>query len=253
MKAIRGGIPVVFPQFGRPSQAMSQHGFARTSMWNIGEVSSNELDCSLQLTLSSSPVTLEQWPHHFKLTYTVTLSATGLLCTLSATNVGGSSFACHTLLHTYFRLSHISEVRFIGFKGHEYTDKVQGGAVNTTSEEAIAITSEVDRVYLAPSASAHSEVSSRCAIPDIYITDATNNEPLMLIEKFASLEQNGSQQKVETDCVLWNQWREGSLGMADMDDDGFEHYVCVEPGTVSEYVSVPPEARLSLSQRLTPK
>jgi hypothetical protein len=28
-KAIRGGVPVVFPQFGQPSKAMPQHGFAR--------------------------------------------------------------------------------------------------------------------------------------------------------------------------------------------------------------------------------
>jgi D-hexose-6-phosphate mutarotase len=27
--AIRGGIPVVFPQFGQPDAAMAQHGFAR--------------------------------------------------------------------------------------------------------------------------------------------------------------------------------------------------------------------------------
>ena len=32
VKAIRGGIPVVFPQFGQPPQSsMPQHGFARTS------------------------------------------------------------------------------------------------------------------------------------------------------------------------------------------------------------------------------
>ena len=28
-KAIRGGIPLVFPQFGQPLKTMSQHGFAR--------------------------------------------------------------------------------------------------------------------------------------------------------------------------------------------------------------------------------
>jgi len=35
VKAIRGGVPVVFPQFGQPDKAMAQHGFARTSMWVV--------------------------------------------------------------------------------------------------------------------------------------------------------------------------------------------------------------------------
>ena len=197
-------------------------------------------------------MTLAQWPHDFQLKYTVTLSALGLQCTLAATNTGKSSFDCHTLLHTYFQVSHISNVRVTGFHGHEYTDKVQGGAVNTTTEESIAITSEVDRVYLAPSATQHSSLSSHLPIPDIYIIDAQNGQPLMRVEKSACLAHEDEQVEHETDCVLWNQWQAGSLGMADMDDDGFEHYVCVEPGTVSEYVSVSPHATLSLKQRLTP-
>ena len=34
-KAIRGGIPIVFPQFGHPKKSMAQHGFARTSNWAL--------------------------------------------------------------------------------------------------------------------------------------------------------------------------------------------------------------------------
>merc|ERR1711907_828420 len=33
-KAIRGGVPLVFPQFGQPDKAMPQHGFARSSIWS---------------------------------------------------------------------------------------------------------------------------------------------------------------------------------------------------------------------------
>merc|ERR1719390_14421 len=37
-KAIRGGVPLVFPQFGQPDKAMAQHGFARSSIWTVKEV-----------------------------------------------------------------------------------------------------------------------------------------------------------------------------------------------------------------------
>ena len=35
---IRGGVPVVFPQFGRPDQRLPMHGFARTSMWSVDSI-----------------------------------------------------------------------------------------------------------------------------------------------------------------------------------------------------------------------
>merc|ERR1719221_1140621 len=34
-KAIRGGVPVVFPQFGQPDKAMPQHGVARSNLWTV--------------------------------------------------------------------------------------------------------------------------------------------------------------------------------------------------------------------------
>jgi glucose-6-phosphate 1-epimerase len=247
---------VVFPQFGRPCEDMSQHGFARTSVWTIAELSSSLSCCSLSLQLHSTPDTLAQWPHAFQLQYTVVLSAQGLQCTLSATNTGDSPFDCHTLLHTYFRVPHISQVKIVGFQGLEYTDKLQGGAVSVSGEdeEAMEISSEVDRVYLSPTASAHSAPPPHPPIPDILITDAHTAQTLVRVHKSASitLGRDGDEMEVPTDCVLWNQWREGSLGMGDMDDDGWEHYVCVEPGTVSELVSVAPLATLSLTQRLLP-
>jgi D-hexose-6-phosphate mutarotase len=35
---IRGGVPVVFPQFGRPNQNLPMHGFARTTTWAVDAI-----------------------------------------------------------------------------------------------------------------------------------------------------------------------------------------------------------------------
>jgi D-hexose-6-phosphate mutarotase len=35
--AIRGGVPLVFPQFGQPQKTMASHGFARISHWALGQ------------------------------------------------------------------------------------------------------------------------------------------------------------------------------------------------------------------------
>jgi len=248
VNAIRGGIPVVFPQFGRPNEAMSQHGFARTSIWTLGSVSSSLEDnaCSVELLLSSSESTLAQWPFEFQLKYTVTVGSAGLRCTLCAVNTGSAAFDCHTLLHTYIRVPHITEVRVAGFQGLSYIDKVSGGAISTTADELIEITSEVDSVYQAPPAQSS-------AIPNIEIISARSNRSIMRIEKAAFLESaGGSREVVEADCVLWNGWTDKCKALSDMDDDAWEHYVCVEPGTVSRYISVAPQTSLTLTQNLVP-
>jgi hypothetical protein len=41
--------------------------------------------------------------------------------------------------------------------------------------------------------------------------------------------------------VLWNPWDEKAKAMADMDDDGWQHFVCVEAGAVSTPVALEPD------------
>jgi hypothetical protein len=40
--AIRGGIPLVFPQFGQPRKEMPSHGFARVSNWALSEETADD-------------------------------------------------------------------------------------------------------------------------------------------------------------------------------------------------------------------
>lgn len=61
-KAIRGGIPVVFPQFGT-NGPLPQHGFARNSQWEL--VHSG--DGAVELALSDTDATRAVWPHAFAL------------------------------------------------------------------------------------------------------------------------------------------------------------------------------------------
>ena len=82
-KAIRGGIPVVFPQFGPAADArvggpgtMAQHGFARTAAWTVDAAGTKILDSGdpqAVLTLADSAATRALWPHAFACSYTVVL------------------------------------------------------------------------------------------------------------------------------------------------------------------------------------
>jgi glucose-6-phosphate 1-epimerase len=65
-KPIRGGIPVVFPQFGTQGP-LPQHGFARNSVWTLDRVG----DGVVELSLSDSEATRAVWPHAFHLHYRI--------------------------------------------------------------------------------------------------------------------------------------------------------------------------------------
>ena len=72
-KAIRGGVPVCFPQFAMLGPLASQHGFARNREWQVADLT----DSSVTLVLSSSEDTLALWPHPFQLEMTVRVLAGG--------------------------------------------------------------------------------------------------------------------------------------------------------------------------------
>lgn len=117
-KAVRGGIPVVFPVFGpppksgHPTSTLPQHGFARTSRWEfLGKSTSEDaLDASsvkLDFGLYSSGLTEEArqaWPLDFGLVYSVTLSKDSLQTVMNVRNEGEKSFEFQMLLHTYFKI-----------------------------------------------------------------------------------------------------------------------------------------------------
>jgi glucose-6-phosphate 1-epimerase len=54
VKAIRGGIPIVFPQFGQPLKTMAQHGFARNSLWSVQSQTYDDTSATTVLCLTDN-------------------------------------------------------------------------------------------------------------------------------------------------------------------------------------------------------
>eukprot|EP00606_Chrysophyceae_sp_TOSAG23-5_P000839 GSChrysophyteH2.ASY1.ANO1.1178.1 assembled CDS len=206
-KAIRGGIPVVFPQFGAKklteNSSMSQHGFARTSLWTYDEDSSyaDANSATAVFTLESSEATKAVWPHKFKLSYRVTLRAGQLETELSITNTDVSDYDVQALLHTYLRVPDITTVAVGGLQGIRYIDQLHGGVQNgVETRGAIGIDAEVDRIMIGAA--------------------STTDQPPGVT----------SIKSMQCDTVFWNGWKDKCHRLADMDNDAYEHYVCVEPG-----------------------
>jgi glucose-6-phosphate 1-epimerase len=78
-RAIRGGIPIVFPWFGasRHTPTAPQHGFARTATWHLdGAETAGGGSLTLTLSLGDGDAGSPFWPERFRAIYTVTFAQT---------------------------------------------------------------------------------------------------------------------------------------------------------------------------------
>ena len=87
VKPIRGGIPVVFPQFANGSEVfflwvvegpIVKHGFARTSIWSPDPVVEEDGFVCCTFHLKDSERTRSIWDHAFELMYIIRLGEKSL-------------------------------------------------------------------------------------------------------------------------------------------------------------------------------
>jgi glucose-6-phosphate 1-epimerase len=111
-RAIRGGVPVIFPQFAERGAGM-RHGFARVSHWRLDGSGTQGSDAFASFLLTDadlSPAMRSAWPHGVELRLTVALHADTLALSLDVRNTGADAFAFSCALHTYFLVDAIGDV-----------------------------------------------------------------------------------------------------------------------------------------------
>lgn len=199
-KAIRGGVPVCWPWFGfNKDKSLPQHGFARTALWEF--VGSDEVDAKttvLTLRLTHDEKKLQMWNYRFLLELKITISDK-LSMELKTTNLDDKSFKISQALHTYFSVSHISEVAIKGLDKKPYLDALTWK--NEIQNGDITFNQEVDRVY--------QEVDGEIVLSDK--------------RREVHIKNSGS-----SSVVVWNPWIEKTLRMSAMQEDAYKHMLCIE-------------------------
>uniref|UniRef100_A0A7S4NU59 glucose-6-phosphate 1-epimerase n=1 Tax=Guillardia theta TaxID=55529 RepID=A0A7S4NU59_GUITH len=225
--AIRGGIPICFPQFG-PRGALEQHGFCRKNNdWAIAKQDEKSVEFELK---DSESTRASAWPHTFQVNYLVELTDEGNLATkMKVKNTGSEQFTFTCALHTYFGVGDISSTSVEGLRGCEYEDSLQGGKVLQEQEDAIRFEGEVDRVY-GPTPQ------------EIEIKDQSHKRRICIFKSSSF-----------PDAVVWNPWIEKSQKMADLPDDAYKRFVCVEVGAIRQPVSLQPQQEWEASQAISVK
>jgi D-hexose-6-phosphate mutarotase len=202
---IRGGIPIIFPWFGS-REGMGQHGFARVKAWELKEFApAADGSVNIRLRLPECPEA-SGFPA-FSADYVVSVSKSLSLELRVRNDSASEEFSFENCLHTYFAVGDIKEAAIHGLNGVSYLDKTSNFSQKTETEEAIRITSEVDRVYMNTTGM-------------VEIVDRALGRRIR-IEKEGSLS-----------TVVWNPWVNKSLQMPDFGTEEYEHMVCVESGNV---------------------
>ena len=123
-KAIRGGIPVCWPWFGKAPEGMPagtpSHGFARRSLWRVIESEVAARETLLKLELTEEDATDPAWPYAYRLTLTVTLSDC-LTLELQTRNLSSETVVYSEALHTYLRVGDARKIQLLGITDEPLT------------------------------------------------------------------------------------------------------------------------------------
>lgn len=204
--AIRGGVPVIFPQFAAMGSGL-RHGFARLHNWQLCEEgnSSNGAHAIYRLTQQNLPD--QAWSHSFELIYTVTLEENLLDLSLTVSNTSDHDWDFQAALHTYFQVPDATACSLNGLDTVSFLDQVDGGSRKVQKGDCVQFRGEeVDRIYL----------------------NTSRDLRLKCIKHSMRIRQEGFQ-----DTVVWNPGPTKAKSLIDLASDEWKQFVCVEAAQVA--------------------
>ena len=217
-QAIRGGIPVCWPRFAEEdlNNHLPRHGFARLSTWTLQKVNVDETKIEAELSL------IPEEKYNLNLSAKLFLKITDKLeYTLETINHGAEEFSFSEALHAYFNISSIKDIEIQGLTGHRYKNSLDGKFY--TLENNLHINGEFDSIFL------------------------EQTQPVKIIDKGFEREITIEKQGSST-TVVWNPAKD----LAEMSQDQYKTFVCVEPSNVGEYhITLAPHGKHTISATIS--
>ena len=227
-QAIRGGIPICFPWFGRhPSQTdLPSHGFARNMNWQLQQATENAHGHQLIFVLRDNAATRLLWNHAFEAVMDIHLGEQ-LHFEFRVKNNDQHPFAFSFAWHSYFQIKDITQTQLHGLEHTRFLDQLCASAgYNSGDTQPISFSSETDRIY--QQASGHYQIRSALeSTIDIHSASCSS-------------------------VVVWNPWSEKAARLNDMPNDAWKNMLCVECGQVdSATVQLAPAQLISYQLTLS--
>jgi glucose-6-phosphate 1-epimerase len=205
-EAIRGGIPVIFPQFAGRGP-LPKHGVARDREWRLASLPGA---ASWQAVLVDDDATRAIWPHAFALTLTASATGDRLDVVLEVHNPGDAPFTFTAALHGYFALGGPGATVH-GLGGHRAEDNEQGNRVGTVPDGPLVAVEQRD-------------IAVRDVAGPVTLDDPVLGPLTLIADGFDSR-------------VLWNPGPDAGLG--DVPPGGAAGFVCIEPAQLTPVTLAP--------------
>jgi len=230
-KAIRGGIPLVFPQFGQPDKSMPQHGFLRCNLWSAGDCYEQKDASCCDFSLNLKDVVKARggdvWgPENdkvdCKVIFTVKVLPTSFQTVLTIKNLGSIPFNFQALFHTYYKIEGGQALNndvccVKGLSGYSVDDKITGEKY-VHPDKNVVFGKEVDRIY------------SNSSKPELDLFLSTGSSSDLRLTSKATVDGNVAPVSV----VVWNPYIEKAKKLGDFSDDEYHDMICVEPGILND-------------------
>ncbi|CAN5558085.1 D-hexose-6-phosphate mutarotase [soil metagenome] len=231
-KAIRGGVPLIFPWFGAHKNAADSaikfpsHGFARTSNdWLLVGAGRSKDDFMMTFELTDSDQSRSFGYDNFKITYKIAVGEE-LELELIVENHSNETMQIEEAFHTYFAVSNVEQISLTGLIDTDYLDKTDNFKRKKQTDRVLQLAGETDRPYL----------NSGC---EVDIEDPAWKRKI-------SIDKLNSQS-----TVIWNPWREQTAKLSDMNPDAWQQMVCVETANLDENaINIPPGKHHAMHARV---
>ena len=207
--AIRGGIPVCFPQFNQRGD-LPKHGFARNVSWAPKPAKLDADRAHLALSLGDSAATRQWWDQRFEALLLIELTPGALQVELVVRNTDSKPLLFTGALHSYFAVSDVAQARLLGLGGSAEWNAVTDGYGTAAPE--LRFVGEFDRVYSAAPAG-YELLDGPHALSIVQDMDWTQT-------------------------VVWNPGAAKCASLSDMPADGWQHMLCVEAAQVYEPICI---------------
>lgn len=208
--AIRGGVPICWPWFGKhPSAATApSHGYARLCAWELDRITS--LGDGRTEVVMSLPQSAQSGDHRLA---NLSLSARVLIgdaLEVALTTRNKSAAPVHVTegFHTYFQVSDIADVQVTGLNDCEYVDLIDNNR-RRHQAGAIEFAGEVGRVFVS--------CERTCTIEDRHLG------------RVIRVASTGSQS-----LAVWSPGLNTASKMVDLGSEGWRTMVCVETANALE-------------------
>jgi glucose-6-phosphate 1-epimerase len=245
--AIRGGVPVIFPQFGEMGSGR-RHGFVRNLPWQFleADLQDGTARARWELTGNFPAQTLAQLvatkgqQADFTLQLDVQINAQALVIGLTIVNTSGQAWHCHAALHSYLRVNEVAQSWIEGLQHSHYLDQSDAAPLPTGAPSSAGT---IDPAQLVPQLSP--QLRFECEIDRIYVKSPSH---LILREsaRYLRLEQQGF-----LDTVIWNPGAPKAAALKDLVAGDQQQFICIEAATIAQPLYLKPAALWRGTQRFS--